>query len=85
MTMMPRILCARCGRSVERVECWRDEASCTTRLRVFCHGDQDSMELPWWLLAEDGFAAQIENQQGIAFATARLNPPPGGSRPDQER
>ncbi|SEK36328.1 hypothetical protein SAMN04515666_101328 [Bosea lupini] len=77
--MPPRIRCALCDRPVSEVEQWRNDASMTVRLRVFCHGDSDAMELPLHALADPDFADQLRNQEGVAFATARLDPPAGRS------
>jgi hypothetical protein len=75
--MLPRIRCALCGHRVELVECWRDERDLTLQLRVCCHGDSDSMELPLRDLADFDLVEQLRGQEGVAFATPRLDPPAG--------
>jgi hypothetical protein len=67
-----RIRCAICNRPVDLVEQWRDHPSNAWRLRVLCHGDSDTMEIPPGLIDDAEAMEQIKSQEGVAFATERL-------------
>lgn len=61
------IYCDVCKRHVEKIEEWRDEATITTAIRVYCHGDSEEMRM------DDKFSSQLkENAKGIAFKRKEL-------------
>lgn len=77
MMRLPSILCQRCGRTVDEIVSWRNEAKATVVMTVRCHGDEDSMELSHVDLADAGLVEQLRGQQGVAFATPRIEPAAG--------
>lgn len=69
-----RIRCAICDKPVNRWEHWRNEEHMMQTIKVYCHGDTDSMKLSDFDLAHmtREQRSQLENQEGVAFTTKRL-------------
>jgi hypothetical protein len=67
-----RVRCAKCERPVDRIEQWETEADYRLEIRVFCHGDRETMSLSLYDVEDAEVVKQIKGQEGVAFATARL-------------
>lgn len=68
----PRIRCAVCSKPVDRIE-WHDDRCRDVRIiSAYCHGSKDTMELPHAALIQRDVVGQIKNQEGVAFAVARI-------------
>lgn len=74
MSDLPEIQCAVCHHPVERQIVIRDEMTGNVTIRVWCHGDTDSMVLEHAFLAKAKKVAlnQMIRDGGIAFAVNRL-------------
>lgn len=66
--VMPRIMCAKCEKPVDRVEREQYFMSDTVRFKVWCHGETDSCELTQHDLQR--FGDRLE--PGYAFTKERL-------------
>lgn len=69
-----RIVCAQCGHPVERVERWAEPGDMGVQIKVYCHGDEDTMRLglrDMHRLGPNGMR-QIAAGEGVAFATHRI-------------
>lgn len=67
----PRIMCFRCKKPVERVATDVSYYSMSMRIRVFCHGETDEMELTKSFVK--GLDRGLEEETGIAFAPQAAN------------
>lgn len=65
---MPRIICAKCRKPVDRFEWMRSFGDRSIKIYAYCHGEVDSMEIPESELVDTsrGFV-QLEEAEGIAF------------------
>lgn len=73
MSRMPKIECAICGRSVEKITVWELPAHTGFQIDVFCHGDKDTMTLTSHQI-EGMSKAEYESMwqgTGLAFAMKR--------------
>lgn len=72
---MPRIMCAKCNRLVDRVEWTKEYRDRTvTRIEVWCHGDIDSMEISDFDLMRmtSEQIRALNSSVGVAFTTKRI-------------
>lgn len=65
---MIRLRCAKCNKSVDKVEWYDDPCTGVRHIAAYCHGERDTMTIDPMVLSP----AQIEEmkqQEGVAFAT----------------
>jgi len=71
---VPKITCAVCSKPVDRILVYRDLYCRLTAIRVFCHGEEDDMELTDEFVSEIGprELAQLQQTGGLAFTTKKI-------------
>jgi len=72
---MNRIRCAVCHRYVDKMWMWHDLLASTYRIKVRCHGQEDTMEITeeFFMDLTAAQRQQLETQEGIAFDQKRIS------------
>lgn len=74
--------CAKCGAAVREVRSWYAPDEEVLRYDVFCHGDREAYELPYWSLTEEATIvglATVFNAPPPHQGTPACLPPPASS------
>lgn len=72
MIELLKVRCAKCDKRVDHAAMESNDYGNRIRVKVWCHGDSDTMELAYTDIEDPDVLKQMMAQEGVAFATERL-------------